>query len=575
MRRLIRNIASNEPTLLIFLGLVLGVITGYGAVGCRAGINAIREFAFGSGGDITDLARQASPWLVLLLPAIGGIFVAPMVFRWASEARGHGVPEVMEAIARRGARIRPRVSLVKAVASVITIGTGGSVGWEGPIIQIGSGLGSTAGQLIRAARRHMRILVACGAAAGIAATFNAPIAGVLFALEVFMGDLALVTFTPVVVASVAATSVAFYHFGPHAILSVPRHIYKLQSVGEIPLYALLGIVCAVGAVLFTRLLYLFEDVFEGIRIPDLMKPVVGGLAVGALGVALPDVLGVGYGTIAKTVEGNYPLVFLAGLFLAKLAASCLTLGSGGSGGIFAPSLVLGAVVGAGFGHLAHMVFPSAIGLSGAYAVVGMAALTAGTTHAPFAAILILFEMTDDYAIILPLMIACVISSTVARGILHESIYTLKLARRGIRMRGGRDSTVLQSLHVKEAMHTKPEMIAQGEPFREVRRRLLTSRHHVFPVTSDRGVLVGVIDLDTVRPFLIEAGLEGIAVARDLAIDCEWVLSPEQDLQTAREQFHRAPFDELPVVDPNSGRVVGILREHELHAAYNRAVARLE
>jgi len=576
MRKFVRRVAANEPTFLILVGLLLGVGTGYGAIACRAAIDFMRETVFGKPGDISVLAADlATPrWLVLILPAIGGLFVAPMVFIWAKEAKGHGVPEVMDAIARHAGRIRPRVALIKAAASVITIGTGGSVGWEGPIIQIGAGLGSTAGQLMRVARRHMRVLVSCGAAAGIAATFNAPIAGVLFALEVFVGDLAVVTFTPVVVAAVSAAAVSFLHHGPHGMLELPEDVFALHSVVEIPLYAVLGVACACGAVLFTRLLYAFEDAIDGARIPNLLKPALGGLAVGAIALGMPEAMGVGYHTIGQTVLGAFDLRMIVALFFVKLITTNLTLGSGGSGGIFGPSLVMGALLGSGFGSVLHDAIPSIVQHPGSYAVVGMAALVAGTTHAPISAILIIFEMTTDYALILPLMLACVISSTVARGILHESIYTLKLARRGIRLRGGRDVAVLSAITVGDTMRDDPTLLDKAMPFVRVRDAVLSSDHHLFPIVDGEGIAIGTIRLDDLRPFLFEEGLHDVAVAGDLMSDIGVVLRPHDDLSVARDSFVKAAIDELPVLDAD-GRVVGILREHDVNSAYNRAVAYLE
>jgi len=575
LRSLYRRFIGNEPAMLIAMGALVGIVTGYGAIACRAGIDAIRRLAFGQPGDITHLAGSAPQLLVLLLPAVGGLLVAPLVEIVATEAKGHGVPEVMDAIARKGGRIRPRVAVAKAIASVITIGTGGSVGWEGPIIQIGAGFGSTLGQVAKVARRQMRILVACGAAAGIAVTFNAPIAGVLFALEVFLGDLALVTFTPVIIAAVAGASISFIHIGSHAVFDIPEQSFRLQSVWEIPLYAVLGVACAFGAVLFTRVLYACEDAIEGVRIPKLLKPALGGLGLGAIGIAMPQVLGVGYETISRCFHGEFVLPVLCGLFFVKLAATSITLGSGGSGGIFAPSLVMGAALGAGFGDVAHRVVPTAAAEPGVYAVVGMAALTAGTTHAPISAILILFEMTRDFHIILPLMISCVIATTAARGIMRDSIYTRKLSRRGIRLRGGRDATVLLALTVRETMHEKPTLLDESLGFREVRDRVLGSEHHVFPVVATDGTYRGIITLDALRPFLFEEGLVDVAVASDLAQEAPVLLSPEEDLERARLAFARSALEELPVVDPVTKRVVGILREHELYTAYNEAVARVE
>jgi CIC family chloride channel protein len=486
-----------------------------------------------------------------------------MVYFWAKEAKGHGVPEVMDAIARKAGVVRPRVVLVKALASVVTIGTGGSVGWEGPIIQIGAGVGSTTGQLLRVARRHMRVLVACGAAAGIAATFKAPMAGVLFALEVFIGDLAVVTFAPVVVAAVAGAAVSVAHLGPEPVFDLAGLDFKLNSVLEIPSYAVLGLLCAAGAVFFTRLIYLFEDSIDAVKLPGLVKPALGGLAVGAIAIGWPEVLGVGYNTIEQAYTGEFALKALAALFFLKAAATCFTLGSGGSGGIFAPSLVLGAVGGAAFGGAVHRILPDMTATAGVYSVVGMAAFVAGTTHAPISALLILFEMTQDYAIILPLMIACIVSTTAARGMLRESIYTLKLARRGIHLRGGRDEAILRSITVQEVMRRDPVVFPEGLSFTEVRARMLSSNHHVYPVIDGSGALKGVVSLDPLRPFLVEEGLSEVAVAADLAEECIFVLHPDDDLQDARELFARGGMDEVPVIERSGRRVVGVLREPAL------------
>ncbi len=558
---------------MIGLGVLIGLATGYGAIACRWAIDALRELIFGRAGDISDLVTESgTPLLTLVLPAIGGLIVAPMVFYWAREAKGHGVPEVMEAISSRGGRIRPRVAVVKAIGSVITIATGGSVGWEGPIIQIGAGFGSTIGQVLKVARRRLRILVACGAAAGIAATFNAPIAGVIFSLEIFLGDLVLITFTPVVVAAVVATAVSYAHFGEHPVFNLAEHTYKLASVYEIPVYLLLGCVCAVGAVFFTRFVYFVEDMFDGLRVPVLLKPVLGGLGVGAIGIAMPQVLGVGYGTIGDTIGGNFSLQMLLALFVVKILATCLTIGSGGSGGIFAPALVAGALLGAGFGEVAHQVAPEWTAIPGVYAVVGMAAFVAGATHAPISAILILFEMTGDYAIILPLMIACVISSTVARLIFAESIYTLKLARRGITFRLGRDIAVLRSLTVGEVMRRDPVAIQRGAGFDEVRRQVLGESQHVYPVLGQDQKMEGIITLDELRAVLLDDSLKDVAIARDLESPCPHTFSPDDDLAKAHEVFAGSRIDEIPVLDA-AGELVGMLWERDLRAAYQAAVTK--
>jgi CIC family chloride channel protein len=392
---------------------------------------------------------------------------------------------------------------------------------------------------------------------------------------VFLGDLAVVTFTPVVVAAVAGTAVSVLHEGAGPVFDLSGLAFRLQSVWEIPLYAVLGLVCACGAVLFTRVLYVFEDAIDAVKVPALLKPALGGLAVGAIGIAMPEVLGIGYDTIDGAYRGGFALPALCGLFFVKLAATCVTLGSGGSGGVFAPSLVLGAVLGAGFGEVAGRLLPGATAPAGVYSVVGMAALVAGTTHAPMSAILILFEMTRDYDIMLPLMLACVLSSTAARGLFRDSIYTLKLARRGVRLRAGRDAAVLRTITVGETMSAEPTLLHEGLPFRDVRRLALGSHFHVFPVVDAEDRFRGLVTLDWLRAHLMEEGLLDVAVAGDLARSWDVVLHPDDDLERAREMFDASGLDELPVLEVGTDRVLGVLKEYDLRDAYNRSVAHLQ
>jgi len=577
VERLVSFLRRNERATTIAAGAFVGVVTGYGAMACHAGIRAIARLVFGHAGDVAELAAEpgVAPLTILLLPAVGGLLVAPITWFGAREAQGHGVPEVMGAIARRGGVIRPRVGVLKALASVLTIGTGGSVGWEGPIIQIGSSFGSTLGQLGRVARRQMRVLVACGAAAGIAVAFKAPIAGVLFSVEIFLGDLAVTMFAPVVVAAVVGTGVAHAHEGHRPVLDLASLDLHVQTEWELFAFAALGLICAVGAVFYTRVLYFFEDFVGSSKVHPLARPALGGLVLGAIGLAFPQVLGVGYTTIEATLAGSFTLQILCALFFVKLVATCITLGSGGSGGIFGPSLVLGSVMGAGFGEILGQTFPGAVGPPGLYAVVGMAALVAGATHAPLSAMLIIFEMTQDYSLILPLMVACILGTITARGLYRDSIYTLKLSRRGIKLRGGRDATVLSAMHVSETMRKDPVLLPESATFEEVRKAALHAPQHVFPVVDGAGKLRGIIPLDVLRPFLFEDALQHVAIAGDLLQKAETVLEPSDTLEDARRAFLLDHHDEICVVDPYTGEVVGLLREHDLHAAYNRALETLE
>jgi CIC family chloride channel protein len=415
-----------EENQLIVLAVAVGVLTGFGSVGFIKVIHAVTDFARNR--VAAGLGFFFGPADIVLLPALGGLIVGPIIYRFAREARGHGVPEVMTALATAGGRIRPRVVLVKIAASATTIGFGGTAGREGPMIQIGSAIGSAIGQLSRLPTRHIRTLVACGAAGGVAATFNAPIAGAIFSMEVLMGRLAG-DFLLVMLTSLTSTFVARAYLGNYPAFVAPA--YELVSAAELPLYFGLGLVAGLAALLYVRLLYRSEDWFEAWQFPEWLKPAVGGLMVGVLLRYFPEIYGAGFPAMEAALWVRLSWGLLIGLFLAELLGNIFTLGSGGSGGVFAPSLFMGAMLGGAYGTGVHALFPEATGGSGAYAMVGMAAFFAAAAKAPTTSILILFEMTNDYRIILPLMVATVGSVTLSNRFMHHSIYTLKLHLRGI------------------------------------------------------------------------------------------------------------------------------------------------
>ena len=417
---------------LIFLAVVVGLLTGLGSVGFVLILHAITDFALGTMAGSLSIFGSAS---LVLLPALGGLVVGPLVHRFAREAKGHGVPEVMTAITSRGGFIRKRVVTVKVIASSLTIGFGGTAGREGPMVQIGAAIGSAIGHISRLTRSNIRTLVACGAAGGIAATFNAPIAGAIFSMEVLMGRMQA-DFLLVLLTSLSSSILARHYLGNTPAVMAPY--YELVSPRELPLYFFMGLIIGVAAVGYVRLLYKTEDLFGEWKFPEELKPAVGGLLVGLILRFFPQVYGSGFPAIESALWTRYSWALLLCLFVAGMLANCATLGSGGSGGVFAPALYMGAMLGGAFGSLAHTVFPEWTASSGAYAMVGMAAFFAAAAKAPTTSILILFEMTGDYRIMLPLMAATVGSVYLSHRLLPHSIYILKLHRRGIRYRFAED-----------------------------------------------------------------------------------------------------------------------------------------
>jgi CIC family chloride channel protein len=420
------QLAPREGLVLLVMAVVVGITTGLAAVLFIRLIAYIQFFFYGGGEKI--LPELGRIWIILV-PVIGGLLVGPIIAKFAPEAKGHGVPEVMQALILRGGRIRPRVALAKIITSALCIGTGGSAGREGPIVQVGSALGSSVGQWLGLSDERIKNLVACGAAAGIAATFNAPIAGVVFAIEVLLSEIQVTVFGNVVVSAVAASIVSQIFLGSRPAFEIPG--YVLHSPWEILLYVFLGLLAALVGILFIRMLYYTEDVFERLPIPLWLKPATGALLLGilafcypyvgtisyisaddmALGLPIvenyPHIFGSGFLFLEEVLQGRAPFFLLFLLIFLKPLATSFTLGSGG---VFAPSLFTGAMLGGSFGYLAMHLFPDLQIEIGAYALVGMAAVFSAAARAPLTSMLIVFEMSNDYRLILPLMTAGMVAS---------------------------------------------------------------------------------------------------------------------------------------------------------------------
>ncbi|RLC18630.1 MAG: chloride channel protein [Deltaproteobacteria bacterium] len=566
----LRSLLTDEHTIMVLLGIIVGVAGGYGAVGFRYLINFIQSVAYGSSTELLDVIKSI-PWYTrIAIPAIGGLIVGPIVYFFAREAKGHGVPEVMYAVALKQGIIRKRIVFIKALVSAICIGTGGSVGREGPIVQIGSAVGSTLGQLFNVSTNRMRTMVGCGAAAGIAATFNAPIAGSLFAIEIILGEFEIASFSPIIISAVSATAISRHYLGDIPAFILPE--YVLHSPLEFPLYAFLGIFCALVAVGFTLFLYRAEDAWDNIKFPEYLKALVGGIMLGTMGLVFPQVLGVGYGAIDLALMVKLSWWFMALLVLFKILATSITIGSGGSGGIFAPSLFMGAMAGGAFGSVVHYFFPSVAVSPGAYAVVGMGAVVAATTHGPLQAILIIFEMTGNYEVILPLMITCIISCLIARKLCGESIYTFKLIRRGINIKGGKEVNILSSMAVKNVMYHTVEMVPENLHLKKFAEALPKSRSNNFVVVNDKEEITGVLTFLDYYDNLFNGKLDDRMVVKDIMTPDVVTVSIDDDLGTALEKITVGDFSILPVVSADDPlKMLGILTRRDILEAYDQAV----
>ena len=565
-----------EPASIVFTAMIVGIGAGLGAVFFRWLIGSMQTLAYGVLGNFLGGIK---PYHLLIIPALGGAIYGPLIYRYAREAKGHGVPEVMEAVALRGGRIRPRVAIIKSLASAICIGTGGSVGREGPIAQIGSALGSTIGQWLNLSNDRIRSLVACGAAGGIAATFNAPIAGSIFSLEIILGQFQATYFGAVVISAVTANVVAQAFEGSVRAFVIPEYI--LVSPWELLFYVLLGGIAAVLGAAFTRLLYASEDIFDKLPFPpEYFKPILGGLILGLIGLVsfkidgFPRVFGVGYDSIGDALFGKLALQVTFGLFVLKFLATVVTLGAGGSGGIFAPSLFMGAMLGEAFGQIMNMLFPNITAPPGAYALVGMSVFFSSTAHAPMTAVLILFEMTGDYLIILPLMLTTVMGTLISRIISPESIYTLKLTRRGISLQRGRDVDVMETLLVKEVMRPAPDPVPASLPLGKVSTLLDRARMHGLPVVDKDKTLQGVISIRDIDHATAQNQDNLTKPVLDFCSrNLVWTY-PNETVGLALKRMSHRDIGRLPVVDPDHPqKLIGWISRADIVRAYERALTR--
>lgn len=571
---MLTKLRLHQHVYLSLVAILIGFLGGYGALLFRYAIKAAQFGFYQNTGDYLTFHQTLPLYLKIGLPAVGGLIVGPLIYFGAREAKGHGVPEVMEAVALKRGRIRPRVALVKILASGITIGSGGSVGREGPIVQIGSSIGSTLAQILKVSGLRRRTFVGCGAAAGIAATFNAPIAGALFAAEVILGDFGFATFSPVVLSSVTATAISRHYFGDFPAFTIPT--YELVSLWEFLFYPILGIVAGLVALLFIITLYKCEDLFDAFPIPEYLKASLGGLIIGFILIKWPYVFGVGYGAINLSLTNQLPALLLLTLIFIKIMATSITVGSGGSGGVFAPSLFIGAMTGGFFGWGVHKLYPMITADSGAYALVAMGAVVAGTTHAPITAIIILFEMTATYKIILPLMFACIISTLLTTSLKSGSIYTIKLARRGVKLSQGTEQSILQAIRVKDIMSKEIVTIPESMPLGLIIDSLKSKDVSYLHVVNDDENLTGIISFSDIRSAIHEDALIDLIIAKDVATMKIVTIYPSDNVLSALQKMTAKGISHLTVVAEDDGeKVVGTVSQREVMTAYDNAVLKRE
>lgn len=554
----------------IIIAVFIGGLAGLGAVAFRWLISFLIRIFQDISVILTDNASVlASNLWFILLPALAGLVIGPVIAFWAPEVKGPGVPEVMEALALRGGRIRHRVTLLKSFVTATLIAAGASVGREGPIVQIGSSIGSTLSYLLRLDRQKRRIAVICGAAAGIAATFQAPMAGTLFAVEILLFDLETAFLSHIVIASVTGTLVARSCWDDPAIFHIPS--FSLVHTGELAIYLGLGIAAGLLGVALMKLVIVLPGLFKRLNIPLWLTPATGGLVVGLTGYFRPEALGLGYETISNALMGRTGLYLALILVLAKILTTGFSIGSGMSGGIFAPALFIGAMTGTIFGNLAQFIWPDTILSSNHYALIGMGAMVSGVTLAPITAIMTVFELTYNYEVILPLMVACISSLLVVRVIHGFSIYEDKLLRKGVDISRGHAVNRLRNMLVRDFMIRDFNALLENDLLSEAEKKMGESSFPHFIVLDENGRLTGVLTLRDLRDLRWDENLKEKRV-KDLMKKTVVTVKEEDSLETTFHIFAQNEFSFLPVVqDENRDQVIGYLKKSDIISAYDQYI----
>jgi H+/Cl- antiporter ClcA/predicted transcriptional regulator len=547
------RLRSSTRRLLMLVGLavIIGLVAGGAAYLLVRTIGLITHIVF-----FGDVAWGAIPPISSLDPsprlpiaaAIGALIIASIA-TVAPVIRGHGIPEAMEAVLRRDSRIAPRTAIAKPISAAIAIGTGGPFGAEGPIIVTGGAIGSLVGQILKVTPSERKILLASGAAAGMAATFGAPLASILLAIELLLFELSIRSLIPLTVATSIAGGIHSAVFGTGPLFSAPAHDYA--GLGKLPVYAVLGLTSGLLAVLIARGLFAAERSFRSLRVPIFWHPLIGSLVFAGIGLLVPRSLGVGYNVIDDVLAGRLALLPLAAVLVAKMVSWWVALGSGTSGGTLAPVLLIGASFGGLFATVALDIVPGLNISEGAFAMVGMAAVFGAATGAPLTAMVFVFEITRDFEVVLPLMMATVLSALVFSVLSDESIYTEKLSRRGIRVGNELVADSLRTTAVADVMNRVVDSVAPDDMVGEIADRITRGEHGAFPVVDSDGRLLGMV---TRRDLLTEDHPRDAPISEVTSTDLV-TLGPEASLVDAMQLMAEEDVTHIPVIE--DGVIIGI------------------
>lgn len=575
MKSQLRRLLPGDNTRILAVAAFIGLMSGVLNIIFRTTVHLVEEFIFKGGKEFLQIGKGDFHLLLLpLIPMVGMLLLIPFSLLFPGEVNGYGFTKFLRKVNLEGGYIRARTIFLKIISTALTIGTGNSAGVEGPIAQIGGAMGSQVGQFFRVSGNRMKLYIAAGCAGGIAGMFNAPIAGIFFAAEiVLLGTYEISSFSALITASAISTVVTRSYFGEASLFTIPQYNVVNHFV-ELPLYSLLAVLTGLLAVFHIKVFYLIRDFYQGLKIPNQLKPITGAFIVGSIGIMFPQVMGDGYHFVETVLYGGGMSGLLVCLIFLKILATAVTLGSGGAGGVFAPALFIGTMIGGSFGSVVHRLLPDSTAGPGAYASVGIGAFIAASTHAPLTAIFLLFEMTGNYQIIVPAMLASIIGTMVATKLNQDSIDTVDFSREGINIHEGREVAIMKSLRVGLAITEDVNFISERA---NINHLLLTFSEtksgFYFPVIDETGKMTGIVSMTDVKNIIHRDSQErsaqtvGSICQRDIIM-----LTPDDSLYRAMQLFDIKGIEEIPVVESLDNRwVLGMLKRRSVISAYNREV----
>ncbi len=571
----------HEAFYLGMLALAVGTLAGYGALAVRRGIEFVSECWLDA--PTWSSVVNSTPWYIYIAAPVGGGLIVGLINKYllpANEARV--IPGVIESLSERGGYLSPRKSVGEAISNIISVGSGASMGREAPTVALGAALASHLGSLLKLDEKQMRTLVGCGVAAGIASSFNAPIAGVMFALEVILADYAVTTFTPIVLASVIGTVISRAYFGNVPTFAIPE--FQLVSALEIPAYILLGLICGVLAAMIIRSMPVVrQQLSHHIPLAEL-RPAVAGLILGLCALLIPEIMSIGYGTLDAVLDEHpdphllgiaVPLVlFLAVLSVAKAITSTICCAGGFGGGMIGPSVFIGVAVGGCFGTIAHAVFPTISETYGAYALVGCGAMMAAMLQSPISSILMVFELSGNYEIMMPLMAACVVAALVKRAFGADSVLTEPLAAKGIDTGWRLERSWMRSVPVSRIPRKQIPAVPASAPLHELKKVYVDSGKGCVQVVNDDGTMLGIVTFMDLQNWLLDPTLDQIVVAAEVANRKVISVREDDSLLDAIRVLDRESFEQMPVMSATEpGKMLGILSRNAVFSTYHKLIVK--